>query len=79
MLRFNDLGHKSEAQDPMDRHLRVFLALGVPLQPSLLFFLNKVLIHIREVSFLVVDGLQANIFHEPDQAVHDPCHLAKLF
>ena len=79
LLSFDDLRHEPEAQNPMDRHLRVFLAFSVPLEPSLFFLFNEVLVHGRKVSFLIVDGLQADVFHEPDQTVHDSSHFAQLF
>ena len=56
-----------------------FLRFGVTLKSRLIVLDDEVVVHVGRVAFLVVYRLQSNVLSEPNQSVHDPGSLSKLF
>ena len=75
----DQLRHESEANHSVCIIVLHLLGFSIPVKTSLFIFADKVLVKASKVSFLVVNGLQADIFGEPDQAFHDSGRLSQLF
>ena len=62
LVCLHELWHEAVAQGSQNVVVLDLLGTGVPVHPCILVFVDKVVVHVRQVTLLIIDRLHSDIF-----------------